>query len=67
MNQEFDKFIEPFTPEVQEISRRLRSMIFEEVPDISENIYPKMKVVRYGMKGNKLEEIVCHIAPLKWQ
>lgn len=65
MNQEFDKFIESFAPEVREISRRLRSMIFENAPDIFENIYPKMKVIRYGVEGNKLEKIVCHIAPLK--
>lgn len=43
----------------------MRSLIFENAPDISENIYPKMKVVRYGMKGRKLKGIVCHIAPLK--
>ncbi len=65
MNQEFNKFLEPFMPEVQKISRSLRSLIFENAPDIFENIYPKMKVVRYGVEGNKLEGIVCHIAPLK--
>ena len=65
MNQEFNEFIEPFTPEVQKITCSLRSLIFENAPDISENIYPKMQVVRYGVEGNKLEGIVCHIAPLK--
>jgi hypothetical protein len=65
MNQEFNNFLKAFTPEVQEISVSLRALIFENAPDISENIYPKMKVVRYGVEGNKLEGIVCHIAPLK--
>lgn len=60
-----DKFIEPFTKQVQEISRNLRSMIFENAPDIFENLYPKMKIIRYEVEGNKLEGIVCHIAPLK--
>ena len=65
MNQEFNRFLEPFMPEVQEISRSLRSLIFENAPDISENIYPKMRLIRYGVEGNKLKGIVCHIAPMK--
>ncbi|HEX8637964.1 MAG TPA: DUF1801 domain-containing protein [Pyrinomonadaceae bacterium] len=65
MNQEFNEFLEPFTPEVQEISLCLRSLIFKNAPDIFENIYSNMKIVRYGVEDNKLEGIVCHIAPLK--
>jgi hypothetical protein len=65
MGKEFDDFLSAYSPDVQKLAKRARKLIFEVTPDVSETVYPAMKVVRYGLQGNKMAGLVFGIMPTK--
>ena len=50
--QEAKEFFASYSKEVQELAWKARDLIFSVAPDISETVYPQMKVIRYGTDGN---------------
>ena len=65
MSKEFKDFLSSYSPAVQDLARQARALIFDVVPEISEHVYPVMKVIRYGLDGNKLAGLVFYLSPLK--
>ena len=65
MSTEFDDFLSSYEPHVQTVARKVRALIFEVVPDVSENVYTTMKVIRYGLEGNKMAGLIFFLQPLK--
>ncbi|HEX8844840.1 MAG TPA: DUF1801 domain-containing protein [Pyrinomonadaceae bacterium] len=65
MSREFDDFISSYQKEVQAIARQVRDLIFQVAPGVSEHVYPAMKVIRYGLEGNKMAGLVFFLMPLK--
>jgi hypothetical protein len=65
MSTEFDDFLSSYHPDVQAIARQVRALIFDVAPDVSEHVYPVIKVIRYGLEGNKLAGLVFFLMPLK--
>jgi hypothetical protein len=65
MGAEFDDLLSSYHPNIQAIARRVRALIFDVVPDVSEHVYPVMKVVRYGLEGNKMAGLVFFLMPHK--
>jgi hypothetical protein len=65
MSAEFTDFISSYDPDVQELARQTRALIFDVAPGVSEHVYPAMNVVRYGLDGNKLAGLVFYLSPLK--
>jgi hypothetical protein len=65
MSAEFTNFLSSYHPDVQDLARQTRALIFDVAPGVSEHVYPAMRVVRYGLEGNKLAGLVFYLAPLK--
>lgn len=65
MSKEFDDFLSSYPSNAQAIARKVRALIFDVAPDVSEHIYPVMKVIRYGLEGNKMAGLVFFLMPLK--
>jgi hypothetical protein len=65
MSTEFDDLLSSYHTDVQAIARRVRALIFDVVPDVSEHVYPVIKVIRYGLEGNKMAGLVFFLMPHK--
>jgi len=65
MGKDFDDFLASYSPDVQKLAKRTRKLIFDVTPGVSEHVYPAMKVVRYGLQGNKMSGLVFGIMPTK--
>lgn len=65
MSTEFNDFLSSYSPVAQDLARQARALIFDVAPEVSEHVYPVMKVIRYGLDGNKLAGIVFYLAPLR--
>jgi hypothetical protein len=65
MNTEFDELFSSYDPTVQNLARQARALIFNVAPEISEHVYPAMKVVRYGLDGNKMAGLAFFLGPAK--
>jgi hypothetical protein len=63
--QEAKEFFALYSKEVQELAWQARDLIFSLAPDISETVYPQMKVIRYGTDGNKMSGLVFGLMPTK--
>jgi len=63
--QEAKEFFASYSKEVQELAWKARDLIFSVAPDISETVYPQMKVIRYGTDGNKMSGLVFGLMPTK--
>src|ERR1044072_1308593 len=66
MNKKAAKaFFELYSKDVQKLAWKVRELIFEVAPEIAETVYPQMKVIRYGLDGNKMGALVYAIIPTK--
>lgn len=65
MSQVVQEFLEPYRPEVQALAWKVRELIFSVAPDLSEIPYPAMKVIRYGLDGNKMAGLIYFLSPTK--
>jgi hypothetical protein len=63
--KEAKAFFELYSKDVQKLAWQVRELIFEIAPDLAETVYPQMKVIRYGLDGNKMNALVCAIMPTK--
>jgi hypothetical protein len=61
MNSEFDAFIAPFTPAVQDLARRARALVLEIFPDAIEQLDPAARLIGYGFDCT-YRGLVCGIA-----
>lgn len=66
MNQTFEQFLDSYSPDVQKLAAETRTLIFAVMPGVSEHVYPAMKVIRYGLDGNKMAGLVCFLSPTKY-
>lgn len=65
MSATFEEFLAPYSADVRELARAARALIFDLMPGVSEHVYPAMKVIRYGLEGNKMAGLVCFLGPTK--
>src|SRR5215210_5474220 len=65
MGKELDDFLSAYTPDVQKLAQKARKLIFDVTPGVSEHVYPAMKVIRYGLQGNKMAGLVFGLMPTK--
>jgi hypothetical protein len=63
--KEAKAFFELYSKDVQKLAWKARELIFEVAPDIAETVYPQMKVIRYGLDGNKMDALLYFIMPTK--
>jgi hypothetical protein len=59
-----DEFLDTYTPPVQEIARRLRTLVLEIMPDAVEQVDVPGKLLGYGTSAT-YAGTVCVIMPLK--
>jgi hypothetical protein len=65
MAKAFDGFLASYAEDVQRLARKVRALLFEVAPEVSEHVYPAMKVIRYGLDGNKMAGLVYFLMPTK--
>jgi len=58
----FNDIMPSFTAEIQELARRLRSLIEEVHPDSFEVVWPNQKIAGYGVGPKKMTEHFSYIA-----
>lgn len=63
--KEAKAFFDLYSKDVQKLAWKVRELIFEVAPDIDETVYPQMKVIRYGLDGNKMNALVYAIMPTR--
>ena len=61
----FEEAIHSFSREIQEISRKARSIIHETLPDVVEVVWIKQKNIGFGTGIKKKTEHFCWIMPAK--
>lgn len=59
-----DDFLTPFTPEVQDLVLKTRSLVLALIPDAIEIVDPPSRLIGYGF-GRKYAELICAIMPYK--
>src|ERR1051325_4067236 len=65
--KEAKAFFEQYDKSIQQIAGKGRELGFSVMPDVAETVYPQMKVIRYGLDGNKMSGLVCGLMPAaKW-
>lgn len=57
-------FLAEFPPQVQQIALRLRRLLVERIPSVTEHVYPGWRIVSYRL-GEGHANQVCWIAPLR--
>ncbi len=61
MSQEFEEIGSQMSPEVQELAKQARALIYEVMPDAVEVCYPKQNICSYGVGPKKMSEHFCYI------
>jgi len=56
--------LEPFAPEVRNLALATRSFVFTMIPDVTEQVDAKARIIGYGY-GPKYADMVCMIMPIK--
>ena len=62
-NPEFEKAIESFSPEIQEIARTIRELINEVLPEVIEVVWVRQKNTGFGTGLKKKTEHFCWVMP----
>lgn len=62
-NPEFEKAIESFSPEIQEIARNTRELIHEVLPQVVEVVWVRQKNTGFGTGPKKNTEHLCWLMP----
>lgn len=60
---EFHALVKKFSPDVDAIASRARSLLFSVLPEAYEIVWTKQKTVGYGTGPKKMTEHFCWIAP----
>lgn len=64
-NEDFEKILVGFSPEVQDLAREARALIHEILPQVVEVVWARQKIAGYGTGPKKMTEHFCWIAPAK--
>lgn len=59
-----DAFLAPFPAHVQQVAQRLRELIKETMPHVSEAVYPGWHLIGYRHHEGKRSYYFCFVAPL---
>lgn len=62
-NEDFDKVVEKFSPEVQALAYAARSLIHDILPPVVEVVWERQKTIGYGTGPKKMSEHFCWLAP----
>lgn len=62
MDDGFDEILARFDPQVRDLALRVRVLIEEVYPDVTEVPWPGQNVVGYGVGPKKMSEHFCYIA-----
>ncbi len=65
-NPTFEAILHQSAPEIAELARRIRALIFEVAPDAVEVISPEDRVARYGFSHSKHSQPVYIALPTGW-
>ena len=61
----FEEALSGSSPQVKEITERLRVLIIQVYPEVVEVPWPKQKIVGYGVGPKKMSEHFCYIGVFK--
>jgi hypothetical protein len=61
MTVEFDVFLAPYSPTVQDLARRARDLVLAVMPDAIEQLDPSARLIAYGF-DRTYRGLVCGIA-----
>lgn len=61
MSQEFEEIAGRMSPEVQELAKQARALIYEVMPNAVEVCYPRQNICSYGVGPKKMSEHFCYI------
>jgi hypothetical protein len=64
-NEEFDTILTHFDPQVAELSRLVRALIYEVLTQVVEVPWVQQKTIGYGTGPKKMSEHFSYIAPQK--
>lgn len=62
---EFDEILSNFDPDVQQLAKSVRKLIFDVLPQTVEVPWVQQKVIGYGTGPKKMTEHFCWIQPNK--
>jgi len=65
MQEDFSDMLSSYDPPLKHICWRIREIIHEVMPDVSEVVWKQQKIARYGVGPRKMTEHFCYIAPHK--
>lgn len=63
-NQDVVDLLAPYAPEVRDLALAARSFVLKIIPDISEQVDAKARIIGYGY-GQKYADMVCMLMPTK--
>jgi hypothetical protein len=61
----FEKIIEDYSEEIQEIAKAIRKKIYTLQPKVTEIVWERQKTAGYGTGPKKMSEHFCWILPAK--
>ena len=62
-NEEFEKAIQSFSPDIKKIARQTRQLIYDILPNVVEVVWVKQKNTGFGTGVKKKIEHFCWIMP----
>jgi hypothetical protein len=62
MSKAITEFLAAYSPEVQDLAWKTRTLVLEMVPGAIEQLDPSAKIIGYGF-GRKMADIICVIMP----
>lgn len=65
MQEDFSELVSSYDPPMQQICWRIREIIHEVMPDVTEVVWKQQKIAGYGVGPRKMTEHFCYIAPQK--
>ncbi len=60
----FEEFLSSYSPDVRELALKLRALVLEVMPGITEQVDSPSRLVAY-CTGPKMSDVMCTIMPLK--
>jgi hypothetical protein len=62
-NRQFEQAIAEFSPEIQQLSKDIRAMLYEVFPEVKEVVWVQQKNAGYGTGFKKKTEQFCWLMP----
>ena len=64
-NEEFEKTLQSFSSDIQNIARQTRQLIYDILPSVVEVVWAKQKITGFGTGIKKKTEHFCWIMPTR--